>query len=160
MWSVLLRALLEGKHKRGPAGAEPPRLPEARARPGRNVNSPGEWMRLHQTKNKPGVDRPIEPSTRDNCCEHNGTDGRIGGGQRSRVRNASMSQGFTSNKVTQTQRQRRETSPDLPTPALPKTASFTSGLLAMMAAELSESFSRGQRSAVHPVSRHAGGNSL
>lgn len=36
---------------------------------------------------------------------------------------------------------RREASPDLPTPALPKTASFTSGLLAMTAAELSGSFS-------------------
>lgn len=35
----------------------------------------------------------------------------------------------------------RGASPDLPTPALPKTASFTSGLLAMTAAEVSESFS-------------------
>lgn len=33
--------------------------------------------------------------------------------------------------------------PDLPTPALPKTASFTSGLLAMTAAELSQSLSGG-----------------
>lgn len=35
--------------------------------------------------------------------------------------------------------------PDLPTPALPKTASFTSGLLAMTAARLGDSFGGGRR---------------
>lgn len=38
MWSVLLCALLEGKHWRAPAGAELPRLPEVCAQPNHNVN--------------------------------------------------------------------------------------------------------------------------